>query len=691
MHRPKVSRRMVCQLFLACFWAWSWTFLAWAQEEPRIKLVLAVDPGTGEGNPARAVELLLQLLGEDTHLGLTLIGVQDRVVIPAASLNQEQRDRIWRAWSKTSQSQGKVFRPLKEEIDLALGALRPEKSGRQVCFFLCGKGNRQSSGGEASAAGDPQPPPELVSQLKAAGVVCYAALAPQAPGREAYEGLALATGGRFWTIQENFPWHLAALKVFQYLQAPQEAQVKEGRFLLDSRVEEAVLVATRAVAEKSVVLTSPSGSRLTPFTRAPTVKWRAGPDYDLITIIRPRPGIWTLEQARPEGTRVFLKTSLTLGVKEIPREVAADEVLPVTLFLRNRRGDTPILVPGERLSFGGELAIAVPHPARAEFRASFPSLNTPTNPSEISQTGLFLPLNHSGEGEMCLWAQGRDFQRQVVFPLTVSPPWYSAQWGEKGKDEKAAVSFQPGVRASSVTLEGTLQVKSPEGAVAGSFVRPAPNPKIRLGSPPPRPGVYQVELELQGTLPEGRTLYISPAPARLEVPSRPKPEPEGREAPQLGAEAVRASPKAPGGAAKSRKKRLWLGLSLAGLATFGVAVYFILRDRFPKAGSEGEEKNPEGDTHLRDKAQVEILLKEKQELQKALEEKDTQIKGLMAEKAELQEELKRLREKSLISAKTLEELERKLQEAEKEAEAVQSEYMALYARSQENKQALKKN
>jgi hypothetical protein len=36
------------------------------------------------------------------------------------------------------------------------------------------------------------------------------------------------------------------------------------------------------------------------------------------------------------------------------------------------------------------------------------------------------------------------------------------------------------------------------------------------------------------------------------------------------------------------------------------------------------------------------------------------------------------------------ELEQKLQEAELEAKAVQEEYMALYARNQEEKQGLKK-
>jgi dsDNA-specific endonuclease/ATPase MutS2 len=47
-------------------------------------------------------------------------------------------------------------------------------------------------------------------------------------------------------------------------------------------------------------------------------------------------------------------------------------------------------------------------------------------------------------------------------------------------------------------------------------------------------------------------------------------------------------------------------------------------------------------------------------------------------------------EKSQANIKSLEELEKKLEEADQEAEGVRQEYMALYARNQREKETYKK-
>jgi archaellum component FlaC len=87
---------------------------------------------------------------------------------------------------------------------------------------------------------------------------------------------------------------------------------------------------------------------------------------------------------------------------------------------------------------------------------------------------------------------------------------------------------------------------------------------------------------------------------------------------------------------------------------------------------------------------VEALTKEKAQLTAALEEKNAQFNQIMAEKADVESELERFREKFQGSSKTLEELEKKLDDAEREAKGVQEEYMALYARNQREKEGFQK-
>ena len=63
----------------------------------------------------------------------------------------------------------------------------------------------------------------------------------------------------------------------------------------------------------------------------------------------------------------------------------------------------------------------------------------------------------------------------------------------------------------------------------------------------------------------------------------------------------------------------------------------------------------------------------------------------MAEKTDLQAELERISSKTKGNVQSIEELEKKLEQAEQEAKGVQEEYMALYARNQQEKEAIKKN
>jgi hypothetical protein len=78
-------------------------------------------------------------------------------------------------------------------------------------------------------------------------------------------------------------------------------------------------------------------------------------------------------------------------------------------------------------------------------------------------------------------------------------------------------------------------------------------------------------------------------------------------------------------------------------------------------------------------------------MQAALEEKNLEAATILAEKTDLQAELERISSKTKGNFQSIEELEKKLEQAEQEAKGVQEEYMALYARNQQEKEAIKKN
>ena len=88
---------------------------------------------------------------------------------------------------------------------------------------------------------------------------------------------------------------------------------------------------------------------------------------------------------------------------------------------------------------------------------------------------------------------------------------------------------------------------------------------------------------------------------------------------------------------------------------------------------------------------METLQKEKAHLQSALTEAQQALEALQAEHASLAAELEKYAQRSRSDHHTLEELSKKLEEAESEAQSMKEEYMALYARTQGGKETLRKD
>ena len=133
-----------------------------------------------------------------------------------------------------------------------------------------------------------------------------------------------------------------------------------------------------------------------------------------------------------------------------------------------------------------------------------------------------------------------------------------------------------------------------------------------------------------------------------------------------------------------------MGVGVAVLLVAGLLFWQDQPDTDDAAGQD-DAGGASGKNILRLQAQLEALSKEKAQLQAALEEKNQQAATLLAEKADLQADLERISAKTKGNVQSIEELEKKLEEAEREAQGVQQEYTALYARNQQEREKIKKN
>ncbi len=499
--------------------------------------------------------------------------------------------------------------------------------------------------------------------------------------------LASDTGGRCWEIKSATDLLVPCLKLYQYLAQPQEAPLDGSKVLLDRWVEKAVLVMTRSDPEKGVVLVNPRRARLTDKTRARNVHWMAGRSCDLITLEKPRPGVWSFTGAQPEACKVFLSTELMLTAEGIPREVAEDETLLITASLHNadQSPASPRLLAGTEFSAELQLHDTI---LTTELKAA-PSDQGPETPA--AWTGRFPPPHQKGQGTLRLLARGKNFQRLRSLSISITPPWYQVA-PHAGEAQVLPLHFRPDPERRPEKVAGTLTLKSTLGSLSGAFINPAPGAEIILDRSPGGDGFSLADLRLKGTAPDGRPLAITSGPLRLQTTpgnnSEEAAQPPGKPDSQEEIQAEDSSSLAQ----KLKRGWVWLALCAVGGGVLLVCAFLLWRLRGEAEDFEDEEELGSSSTGvLRLKAQVETLAKEKGELETALKEKNEQISQLQAEKGELEADLERTKEKVQTNLQSIKDLENKLKENEEEAARVREEYMALYARNQREQEAMKKN
>ena len=638
--------------------AWTLVFLCllvgaggpelWAGEAQGGQLVLVLDLPDSNRDArfssfvSQSAALLVNLMSEGDYLGL------------AARLNPDHRDRTLKEVTSLTPAPGQA--PLMEVLKQALGAFDPTGPAPRALVLIT-EGSRVTPVKKPnSKASETQAQAEVITQAREAEVAVFTTVLAPMPQPNFLKNLTAATGGRLWEFEDPSALHLTCLRVYECLEQPQQIPIKDSRFLIDPWVNKAVVVASRSAPGKEVVLASPSGRRITSRTRAKNIRWSACQSYDLITITQPQHGLWSLTQAWSEEARIFLTTELKLLALKAPREVGEDEALQISALLKLNR-KVPLgsdLLEGT--NFTAALHVGPGPPIKVELKPPDPDVkySWPTG----ARVGTFPALRHPGEGTIVLLAQGVTFQRQVSCPLIVGHPWFRTVMLPGGKTAGPWLRFQPAPDRQPEELMGTVTLKTLQGTLGGALVNPAPGAEITLTGPTNRNGPFIADLHLTGTAPGGRPLVITSTPTRLDTESqvtanRP-PSEDTSESPAWNISLLSLSL-----SQEFRRRGLWLGLIILGLAVFLTATLLFIRQGrvILDTEEEGDSESSENGL-LKLKDQVEALTKEKSQLQVALEEMGREISQLKAEKADLEADLSRLSEGSQDSLGSLEESEK---------------------------------
>lgn len=719
--------------------------VAWAPrrgEAREVHLIMALDiSGSMKAtDPLRllpkSANIMVELLDEKDSLGVLTFEDVTLTRLACGPLSPAQRRKGFQELSRL-QPRG-LYTDLYQAMASGLKCFeQPGQAKRALLLISDGQMDIDPRKGNSKAFVE-RVHQEIIPAYRKAGIPIYTVAFTTASDQALLKTLAEQTGGRFLLIPAAQDLHQAFTRFYEDLKGPQVAPLVGNRFLIDPQVQEAIVVVTRSTQGKAVALESPKGQKLSPATKTAGIRWFSAPSFDMVTIPKPEPGNWTVSGHKEGEGKIILMTDLKLDCPHMPEEAGTDEVLLAGALLKNKEQQvtaeevlSQTLLTAELQAEGGKPLQLPMGPPPLEQRELWPA---------GARVAKFPPFSAPGIWRLKIRAQGKTFQRERNFSIKVSLPWYKVK--EVTGDGPTQVEFLLSPGREVAQMVGCFSIIDPVGGVAGTFGHPLPSGGFRFSFPPELSGSYRLNAHLTGTTASGRPLVLQPQPVNVNLtrvagaaakePKKadPAPEPKSAATPEMGPKSAAASekgpkgaapvpgiepkspapapeigpksaagPPSPGAAAPVPRSRKWLWLAALGLAAtviILVTVAYVFRPRalsfliWRSSGETVTDDMPIEKQNLLLKAQVESLQKEKGKLLADLGEMRRNIEKLTAAKDELEARQGQPSKEYQEKSKVIKELEQRLEEAESEAKSVQQEYMALYARSQKEKQDLKK-
>jgi len=338
---------------------------------------------------------------------------------------------------------------------------------------------------------------QTIPRLIQRGIKVYTIALSERTDETLLRQLALKTAGSFEIAHNAKQLQRIFLRVFERAAKPDSVPLKGNKFTIDKSIREMTLLVFRK-GQKETRLIEPGGTRHSFKTHGDKVQWRFEQGYDLITVKRPRAGVWTLDAEIDPDNRVMIVTDLKLQVSEIPSYLAPDQSINVQLELHNKNKKIA------KHSFLKFVDFTLTHQVGEKTQKLPMKLK---KSRELKDKGIYLqqinaPLKE-GQHEILLQADARTFNRSKRFSIDV-------QWPVRVTIDKTR---QPGIyqltispreeyiRAQSLRLVAKL--KQPDGAIDNIVLKPDGNDWQAQVRADQADGLHQLMISMQAESTEG--------------------------------------------------------------------------------------------------------------------------------------------------------------------------------------------
>lgn len=273
-----------------------------------------------------ALQLLINLLPEQTRAGIWMFAQKSKVLIPFATVDDQWKRNAQQAILQIH-SRG-LLTNIEEAIQLAVDDWIDHPSNNKRSLILLTDGMVDvAKDFMLSADSRERIVSFLVPILQGAGIQLHTIALSDNADRELMEKLAFDTNGWNETAHNAEQLQRVFFNMFKKAVPQDTVPISGNQFSIDANIKEFSVLLFRSANAQPSRLLSPDNKILSNANKSDSVRWLQEKNYDLVTVSNPAHGKWKINAETDPDNQVMIVTDLKFKVIETPNHLNADDPL----------------------------------------------------------------------------------------------------------------------------------------------------------------------------------------------------------------------------------------------------------------------------------------------------------------------------------------------------------------------------
>jgi len=472
-----------------------------------VRVVIDVSGSMKQNDPnnlrAPAMRMLVGLMPEDdARAGIWTFAKMVNMLVPWREVNDDWRQN---AIEKSSQihSHG-LFTNIELALQKATANQKQADPDYRRSMILLSDGFVDLEPGKtATQASRQRILDKLVPRLKALQITVHTIALSDNADHELLKALAMATDGWYRQADTAEDLQRIFLHLFEQSTNRDTVPLADNQFSIDKSVEEMTVLAFRKPGSAATELQLPDGSTIGQSQQSDSIRWLHENSFDLITIEKPTPGQWQINAELDPDNRVMVVTDMQLHTSDLPNNVLVGEQFDFEARL-TEQGEV-ITRPAFLNLVNGNLVRQ-----KASGQAEL-SLNR--KPDEAVYRAILGTGFEAGRNDVIVTMKSDTFERQrrqsinvIAAPISVD----TTQLEQPARSHRIEVEADASlINPESLSISALLRAHSGEEWPYEMLKIEDNRWRLTLTDLEPAQD-YNLSLQLRGSTPEGRQVFLQP-------------------------------------------------------------------------------------------------------------------------------------------------------------------------------------